>query len=58
MSAICVVVYPKSNETDPWSVAYEVIGESEDGKYWIVQWDGLNHPRPLEKVLISPEVTA
>ena len=31
----------------------KVIGESEDGTRWIVQWDGLNHPRPLAKALIE-----
>ena len=33
----------------------KVIGESADGNSWLVQWDGLNHPRPLEKALIEPE---
>ena len=34
--------------------AGKVVGESEDGKCWLVVWDGLRHPRPLEKVLIAP----
>ena len=31
----------------------KVIGETPDGKCWLVLWDGLNSSRPLEKVLIE-----
>ena len=33
----------------------QVVGETPDGKCWLVVWDGLRHPRPLEKVLIGSE---
>lgn len=33
----------------------KVIGETGDGKCWLVLWDGLNNSRPLEKALIEPE---
>ena len=33
----------------------KIVGESEDGQCWSVLWDGLNHPRPLQKALIEAE---
>ena len=33
----------------------KVVGESDDGKCWSVIWDGLRHPRPLDKALIEME---
>lgn len=39
----------------PQKYVGKCVGESEDKTCWLVVWDGLRHPRQIEKVLIERE---
>lgn len=40
---------------EPRKYVGRIDGETPDGKCWLVVWDGLRHPRQIEKVLIERE---
>ena len=40
---------------EPRKYVGKITGESEDGTRWLVVWDGMRHPRQIEKVLIESE---